>query len=203
MKRIIRTSAFTNGFYNKDRFLISLFFLLGIGMLIGAVSAGNNASSENSILYQIYSSYNQAKSEQSYVQLFLNSFISEFAYLFVCYVVGLCAIGTPVIFIIPLIYGIGKGIIFGFLYVKNGLLGIFNIILFSSVQNVGLLLVIIVALKKSYKMSRQIFKNLFSDNSLSNGLTFKKYNHFYLLILLISIALCLIDALMFKINVFN
>lgn len=203
MTKIIRTSALANGFYNKDRFLISLFTLLGTGILIGSVAAGSNASNENSLIFQIHNSFIQSKTEQSFLELFWEAFLSEFLYLLVCYISGLCAIGVPFLFIIPLTYGIGKGIIFGFLYATSGFAGILNGILFHSVQGTGLALLIIIALKKSYKMSRQTFITLSSNSCSDNILTFKKYNQFYIIILIISALFCSVDALLFKINIFS
>ena len=203
MTKIIRTSAHSNGFYNKDRFLISLFFLFGTGLLIGSVTAGDNFSDKNSVLYQIYNSFIQTKTTQSFLQLFWSAFSSELLYLLVCYISGLCAIGIPILFTIPLIYGIGRGIILGFLYANSGFMGVINCVLFYSVQGVGLTSVIIIALKKSYKMSKQAFANLKLSSGNDNLITFKKYNQFYLIILVISALFCLLDALMFKINVFN
>lgn len=203
MKKIIGTSAFTNGFYNKDRFLISLFFLFGIGILIGSVGAGRSSESENSILYQIYNSYITLKSEQSFLELFLGTFTSEFIFLFAGYVSGLCAIGIPILYLIPFIYGIGKGVIFGFLYTSGGFLGILNAFLFHSIQYTVFALLIIVSLKKSFKMSKKTFARLNSDTCDNDKLTLKSYNKFYIVVLIMCVLLCIIDALMFKINIFN
>lgn len=203
MRKIIGTSASINGFYSKDRFLITLFFLLGTGILIGSVAAGSNASDESSILFRIHSSFTQGKTEKNFLELFLDTFLSEFLYLLVCYISGLCAVGIPVLFIIPLIYGMGKGIIWGFLYANEGLFGIINGLLFHSVQGVGLMSLIIIALRKSYKMSCRTFASISSNVCDDIAPTFKKYNQFYVIILIISILFCLIDALMFKINIFS
>lgn len=203
MAKIIRTSAMSNGFYNKDRFLISLFFALGIGILIGSIASGSNFSNENSILFKMHNSYIQSRSEQSFLELFWGVFLSEFLYLLICYILGLCAIGIPFLYTIPLIYGIGKGIILGFLYAEGGFSGILNSILFYSVQGVGLSSVLIIALKKSYKMSLQAFSSINSSSRNSKNITLKKYNQFYIIILLIAVLFCAVDALMFKINVFN
>ena len=203
MAKIIRTSAMSNGFYNKDRFLISLFFMLGIGILIGSIASGSNFSNENSILFKMHNSYIQSRSEQSFLELFWGVFLSEFLYLLICYILGLCAIGIPFLYAIPLIYGIGKGIILGFLYAEGGFSGILNSILFYSVQGVGLSSVLIIALKKSYKMSLQAFSSINSSSRNAKNITLKKYNQFYIIILLIAVLFCAGDALMFKINVFN
>ena len=202
MTKIIRTSAFTNGFSNKDRFLISLFLLFSVGILIGSVAAGSNATDKSSLLFQINSSHAQSKAEKSFFELFWNTFLSEFFYLLICYVSGLCAIGIPILFIIPLIYGIGKGLILGFIYAKGGFLGILNGFLFHSIQGTGGSILMIIALKTSYKMSRQTFKNLSSTPNEEKLLTFKKYNKFYIIILIINALFCTLDALMFKVNIF-
>lgn len=203
MTRITRTSAFPNGFYNKDRFLISLFLIMGLGIFIGSVTAGNNAENKSSILFQIHSTFIQNKLDQSFLQLFWSAFLSEFLYIIVIYISGVCAIGIPILYIIPLIYGIGKGIVLGFLYATNGFYGVLNAILFHSIQTTCLILLTISALKKSYTMSRQTFFKLNSNVEENNVLSFKKYNQFYIVILLLCIVFCLIDALMFKLNIFN
>ena len=202
MTKIIRTSANINGFYNKDRFLISIFLLLGIGLLIGSVAAGSSAADEKSILYQINAHYTQSKSQHSLLQLFGERFISAFTYMLICYVSGLCAIGTPILFLVPIIYGIGEGIILGFIYANNGFNGVLNGVIFHSLQETCLLLLLIVALKKSKKMSRQTLNALSPNYSDNNAITFKKYNQFYIVIIIITAIICILDALMFKVNIF-
>ncbi len=200
MKRIIRTSALQNGFFNKDRFLISLFIVFGIGLMIGSVAAGTSSADENSVLNRIWSSYIYNRSEQSIAACFFSSFFSCFFMLLAEYILGVCAVGVPFLYVIPAIYGIGKGIIIGFIYAKYGFIGLIKSLFLIVPQNVIFCFIIILALNQSVKMSRQMFCVVSGLQSTEPFISFKKFNQKYIF-LIVGASLCsIIDALLSRFN---
>lgn len=198
MKRIIRTSAFKNGFFNKDRFLISLFFLFGIGLLIGSVSAGSYSNEPDSVLNRIWNSYMENRATQSVFLSFLSTFSSCFIMLFYSYILGVCALGIPFLYIIPVFDGIGKGIILGFIYTNQGLIGFLKSLLFVLPQNILLCLILIFSINHSYRMSRQMYFNIRAIQFDEPFISFKKYNQKYIFFLICSIICAFFDALLFE-----
>ncbi|MEE1279765.1 MAG: stage II sporulation protein M [Oscillospiraceae bacterium] len=202
MKRIIRTSALQNGFFNKDRFLISLFVVLGIGLMIGSIAAGTSSADDSSVLNRIWSAYIYNRSEQSVAACFFATFSSCFFMLLAAYVLGVCAVGIPFLYLIPAIDGIGKGIIIGFVYAKYGFIGLIKSLFLIVPQNVIFCFVIILALIQSVKMSRQMFCSVSGLQSNEPFISFKKYNQKFLF-LIIGASLCsIIDALLSRFSEF-
>lgn len=202
MKRIIGTSAFKNGFLKKDRFFLSLLVLLGIGIFIGAVTAGTNSADSESVLSRIWSSYMEKRLEQSIAACFFGSFFSAFVLLALSYILGMCAIGEPFLYTIPIIDGIGKGIIFGFVYVKYGFLGLLKSLLLIAPQNVLFCLILIFSLKRSVSMSRQTYNTVRGIQQTEVFLSFKKYNQYFIILLIGMIICSIIDALMSRLSGF-
>ncbi len=199
MRRIIRTSALKNGLFTHNRFFISVFWLVGIGVLIGAVAIGTFYNSENTLITGICEGYFEKRAEQSIFSCFAGTFFSSVFILFLSYMLGLCAAGVPILYSLIVFDSIGKGVLFGFLYLKYGFLGILRSLVFLLPQNILLCLLVIFAVKFSIKMSKQMH-NILCDSKaiLDNHISIKTYNSKYLLYLLGIGIVSIFDALMSK-----
>lgn len=202
MKRIIRTSALKNGFLSKDRFLISLLFTLCMGILIGSVALCTGYTDKDAILNRICDSYIHSRQEQSIFLSFFASFSSNFIMLLSAYVLGVCGVGIPFLYIIPFIDGIGKGTIIGYIYAKFGYAGLLKSILVVIPQNVAFCFLILIAVSLSLRMSYQTFCNLSSIQSNSSYISFKKYNQKYVFLIIASICFSFVDALIWRFTQF-
>ena len=67
-------------------------------------------------LREIIENYYQVKGEQSFLQNFLSTLGTESVYMGLALIFGVCAFGEPVLWLLPLIKGLGLGLISGYLY---------------------------------------------------------------------------------------
>ena len=197
LRRIIRTSALKNGLFSHNRFFISAFWLVGMGILVGAVAVGTFSSTDDSIINTICSTYFEKREMQSIFACFIGTFSSSLVTLALVYLLGLCAIGTPFLYFTLVFDSIGKGIVFGYLYLQYGFIGILKSVFFLLPQNALMCLIVISAVKFSVKMSKQIyFLTAYSSTKTDYNLSFKKYNQKYLFYVLCLGLICVFDALM-------
>ena len=196
LKRIIGTSAFGNGLFKRNRFFISVFWIIGIGILIGAVAVGMFYNSEKSIINDICLGYFEKRASQSIFSCFLATFSSALTVIILTYLFGLCAMGVPMLYSILAFDSIGKGLILGFVYIEYGFLGILKSLVFLLPQNVMLCLLIFYAVSFSVKMSKQIYNMLSDYNGSDYQINKKLYNKRYLLFVLGILVLSVVDALM-------
>lgn len=196
MKRIIRTSAFKNGLFNKDRFFISLFLLVGIGIFIGTVTAGTNANSSESVVNSIWNAYIEERKTQSIAACFFGSLSSAIFVFVLSYILGVCAVGAPFLYATIVFDAIGRGMIFGFLYLKYGFLGFLKSLIFFMPQNVLMCILILAAVRHSIKMSKRMFCFVSERSEESNHLSFKKYNQRYLFFAILAVIISFFDAIM-------
>ena len=190
MKRIIGTSAFKNGFLGEDRFLISLILLFGMGLLAGSVAV----SSSGEYLKDIWQGYVIRCKSQKIVSLFFDSFFSLGFVIVINYVLGHCAIGKPFLYVVMLLYSVGKGVMFSSFYMEYGFIGVLKTILLFGTQNCLMALLLVISSKTSAEHAKQIFD--FGYKGKENALNLRKYNGKYAIYGLIAAVLCFIDAVL-------
>lgn len=199
LKRIIRTSTLRNGLSISNRFFISAFWLVGIGVLIGAVAVGTFYHNDNSFIHDICLGYFEKRATQSIFSCFAGTFLSTLITLLILYLLGLCAVGAPLIYCALVFDSIGKGLIFGFVYLEYGFWSILKALIFLVPQNVCLCILIILASRFSLKMSRQIGGILSDDRAAyEHQFSKKTYNNRYLIFVLGLFVVSIFDALMSK-----
>ncbi len=197
MKRIIRTSALKNGLFSHNRFFISVFWLVGIGILLGTAAAGMFSGDDNSFVNNVWQTYFLKRETGSIFSCFVGTISSSIMVLLLFYLLGLCAIGSPFLYLTLVFDSVGKGLVFGFLYLQYGFWGILKSFVFLLPQNVLICLLFIYAVNFSVKMSRQM-RCLLSDNNMTVDyhLNFKKYNQKYLFFGFCLVLISVFDAIM-------
>ncbi len=197
MKRIIRTSALKNGLFSHNRFFISVFWLVGVGVLLGAAAAGVFSGDENSFVNSVWQAYFSKRETASIFSCFIGTFSSSFLILALSYLLGLCAMGTPFLYLTLIFDSVGKGLVFGFLYLKYGFWGVLKAFIFLLPQNVLMCVLFVYVVNFSVKMSKQIYSLLSDDKvTVDYHLNFKKYNQKYLFFGFCLVLISAFDALM-------
>ena len=197
MKRIIRTSALKNGLFSHNRFFISAFWLVGVGVLLGAAAAGMFSGDDNSFVNSVWQAYFLRRETGSIFSCFVGTISSSFLILALSYLLGLCAIGTPFLYLTLIFDSVGKGLVFGFLYLQYGFWGVLKALVFLLPQNVLICLLFVYAVNFSLKMSKQMYCLLSEDKvTVDYHLNFKKYNQKYLFFSFCLVLISVFDALM-------
>ncbi len=173
--------------------LVSLFLS---GMIIGAITVKHTDNEINTRLVVMFSDYTILRNSQSVFQTFINSFTVCLIFLAIVFAAGLCAVGVPIIAIVPLFRGIGLGVISGYLYSTYSLSGAaycMAIIFPSAVISTAALL---FGCNEGFVMSYEIFNIISGKVPNQHGNIFKKYSlRFFILIIIMFIA-AIVDTIM-------
>lgn len=205
MKSFVKNSIISTRFFIKDNTITILFIsLFTLGIVLGSLSL--NFMGDNSpTLISILKSYFNENESLSILALFSRNLISGFIYLGAIYIAGLCAIGLPIVAIIPLIKGIAVGVIISYQYIFSGIKGFLYsaaIIIFPAALLVSVL---------NYAYCEGIFMSLAVSNGIFNGkprdtkysasfVTFtKRFLIFSVAVIIISIIEAVLSSLFSKV----
>ena len=108
----------------KNRRILIMMLLFAAGMIIGAVSLKRADSYLSGAFSDMFSVYIRSKGSQSLGMNFINSLAVNAAFMLAVFVFGLCAVGLPLICILPIIRGVGIGMLSGYLYSNFALRGL-------------------------------------------------------------------------------
>lgn len=196
MKGIISLGTFRNGFLKKDRFLIFLFLVFLFGLFVGSASSGFFLNKKDSVIFKILEENIIKISSQSIAFSFFDCFISWFLFFLSAYFFGTCAFGSVFIPIAIFIQSVGKGLLLGYYFISNSFLSVLKFICLYIPQNCILIFLYILACGISQKMSVQTFEQISSCSK--NDYTFKKYNYFYLICVVLILFFSVINSLLLR-----
>ncbi len=164
-----------DGVLKQNQKLVILTVLLICGLILGALADKKAAGTSADPLRDIVENYYKAKTEQTFLQNFLSTLGTESVYMGIALIFGVCVAGEPVLWLLPLIKGLGLGMISGYLYQAHaveGLIYFSAVILFPSVIASASEL---FACKESILMSRDINRILLKKQTADGVEMFKLY----------------------------
>ncbi len=202
---IARRNKKVNGFVfqlsdHTETLLLFMFYL--IGLLIGTLTIKNNKEISDEVL-EIFNTFFNREIGQSFINNFKEIFLYNFLFLSLSLIFGLCAVGTPVVAALPVIKGIGIGLISSELYNMYSLKGFgYCMLILFPIQIISSF-VVIVSSKESILMSRNIFYSvtgLKQKKKRSNDikLFLEKYGIYFLIIILLSLLSSLLNTFVAK-----
>lgn len=139
---------------NYKLILIVLVFLMGI--VVSMICFDYVKSSEN-VIIQIISKQYEIKETQSVKSCFLNNLTMFSIYLSSAFLCGVCALGIPVIPILPFLYGMNVGYQVTYLYTTYGAKGVGYTALMVVPLSVIFAMIITFASNEALNMSAEIF----------------------------------------------
>lgn len=164
-----------DGVLKQNQKLVILTVLLICGLILGALADKKATGTSAEPLRNIVENYYKVKTEQTFLQNFLSTLGTESVYMGIALIFGVCVAGEPVLWLLPLIKGLGLGMISGYLYQAHaveGLIYFSAVILFPSVIASASEL---FACKESILMSRDINRILFKKQNADCVEMFKLY----------------------------
>lgn len=170
--------------------VISAVFLFG--MLIGSFSVSICSNSSYYGLSDYFKNYVEYLNNSEFIFIFFNSVFMFVLLILINYILGLCVIGNFISVFILFLFSFGVGSISGFLYKTYSISGV---CFFALVILPGLFLFCInyiLSLKHSFCFSRELFKLVKKSNSVS--VDFKVYSIKFIIHLILSVLICLINA---------
>lgn len=157
------------GAFRNNQKLIILTFLFICGLFLGVLTFRNIQTDSTGTLKDIIENYCRISSTQSIMTNILSKLGTESLYLLIALVFGLCVAGEPVLWIIPLVKGLGIGLISGYLYgtfTLNGMLYFSAILLIPSVvSSAGILM----CCKESILMTRDLNRIIIKQENAAKG----------------------------------
>ena len=153
---------------------IVLFLFFFCGLLLGAFAVRKNSSPLLDRLLSLFENYSVVKSGQSTAVNFSNAVFKQLILLLCTFCIGLCAVGTPLLFLVPFAYGTGIGLVSAFLYKTYMLKGIgyCALILYPSV--ILTVAALVFACSVGARMSRNLMKGLLTKET-DSAETFRQY----------------------------
>lgn len=157
---------------------IFLITVLVVGMISGILFIFFISKEDKSLVKtELETFFTMIKSNKiNYFTTFINSFFSNFFYLFSIWLLGISIIGIPIIIFMLFL----KGFVFGFsissIISHNGLIGIPLSISTQFPHSIILLICMILISFYATNFSIKLFKVLFLKSDLPLGIYFKKYN---------------------------
>ncbi|MDR1464203.1 MAG: stage II sporulation protein M [Oscillospiraceae bacterium] len=175
---------------------LALLGLFGLGLFLGARLAGHAEGGWPEQILRLLDQQRQARAAQSFLPNALNYFASELLFLAAAYLCGLCAVGLPMVLSLPVIRGLGVGMLSGWLYQTYALSGLSYCILVLYPATVISMLIMLTYCKESMLMSGDMLLTVTGKQDRVES-TVRHYTRRYLLLLLLSGGSAMVDALCF------
>lgn len=107
---------------NSRLYFLTAFFI--IGLIIGAFSVKTDSEGISGSLKQLVESYTELRGEQGIAANFCNSLAVNGFFVALAFFFGFSLIGYPFLMLLPMIKGMGIGIVSGYLYSTYKFLGL-------------------------------------------------------------------------------
>ena len=180
----------------KNLIFLSLFIS---GLIIGLLVIKKDVASINNVLSSIFENYFIEKGKNEFLYCFINNVSIYIILPVTIFILGLSAVGIPIILLFPVISGTALGIIIGFLYSAYYLQGLG----YAAVVIIPAASIIIATFLKccieGVFMSLEIFFSITTKNQNKKNINeFKEYCLKFLLFLIPFFVAALINAICFK-----
>lgn len=185
----IRFPKGKSGVMKNNQKLIILTVMFICGLFLGAIAVKNTSDTLAERLQILIENFCLVRSQQSIFINFLSMFGTECIFLIPAMIFGICVVGEPILWLLPLVKGMGIGIISAYLYSNhslNGMLYFAVILLAPSVFSVAALL---LGCKESILMTRDINRILFVSNEHGGNTEFLKLYILRYIVLFASVLL--------------
>lgn len=186
------TNALTT--IKKNGRILVMLAVFAVGMIIGAVfiKRGDGLVSES--ISDMFTAYIKTKSEQSLSMNFINSLAVNASFMLAAFVFGLCAVGLPFVCSLPLIKGVGIGMLSGYLYAKFALKGLGYCVLVIYPGLIPAIFALLLACSVGINSSYEMLLSLSSTKAQRGERSIKIYCIRFLIICVPVIIAAVLDA---------
>lgn len=187
----------TKVFFSDNKITLIFITLFTIGISFGALSLGL-FEEKSFVTIKLIEKYFNENSSLSIIELISRNILSSLLYLLVIYCCGLCAIGLPIIGIIPLIKGISVGMIISYQYIFNGIKGFLYSLNILFLPTAILVCVLNFAYCEGINMSINVSGSVFNYKGRENksNITFIKFTKRFIIFAVAIIIISLIEGVL-------
>ncbi|MDR1928147.1 MAG: stage II sporulation protein M [Oscillospiraceae bacterium] len=176
---------------------MSLLGLFALGLFLGARTAGGADHAWQTQLVTLLRQQSQLRDGRSLlgnVAAYLNH---DILFLLAAYLLGLCAAGLPLLLLLPLLRGLGLGVVSGWLYFSEGLRGLGYSILVQYPAAVISMLILLAAAKEGMLMAGDMLLTVTGKQErVESGI--RMYSLRFLVLAVLCVPAALLDALCFS-----
>ena len=175
---------------------LALLGLYAIGLFLGAKTAGYAAFGWQERLLELLRAQRLGRTGLSPFGSALSYFGTDFLFMLAAFLLGLCAAGLPLLLLLPILRGVGTGVVSGWLYMTYGLRGVGYSVLVLCPAAIVSVLIMLSYCKESMLMSGDMLLVLHNKQDKMES-SLRLYITRYLVLLLVSIPAAALDALCF------
>ncbi len=167
-KKRLRIKGFNRKTLKSNQTLTLLCILLLTGMFLGAVCVKHADEAMLEKIKLLTGTYISSEVSRSILDNFLSYILADTVFIILSVFFGLCVIGEPILWILPLIRGLGLGLITGFVYKTYSVQGVLYSTVLIVIPAVISSLAMAVSCKESILSSREIKSALKEDGKQFN-----------------------------------
>lgn len=175
---------------------IFLFAMFLVGLIIGTLTVRNGDKIIPERVYMLIQYYMDVKKEQSVWLNFNNVFLKRVLLLLFVYCTGVCALGAPALYLTPTVYGVGVGVVSGYLYAAFALKGIGCCALMLYPGEILFITALIPACATGIEMTGKILHHMSGAQDLPD-LSLREYSARFGIILLLCAVSAVLETAMF------
>ncbi len=167
-KKRLRIKGFNRKTLKSNQTLTLLCILLLTGVFLGAVCVKHADEAMLEKIKLLTGTYISSEVSRSILDNFLSYILADTVFIILSVFFGLCVIGEPILWILPLIRGLGLGLITGFVYKTYNVQGVLYSTVLIVIPAVISSLAMAVSCKESILSSREIKSALKEDGKQFN-----------------------------------
>lgn len=178
---------------------IILFTLFLCGIIIGVFVIKNCNDDIKNAFCTLLRNYISAKSDCGFLSCFSGTLVFLVIFVVAVFLLGMCAVGTPLVWCVPVIFGLICSGYVSLMLISYGIKGILYFVLVDLLPYAITTAVLVRCCCESTGLSVNLFTCIAGDNSFRGRNAFKEYAFSYLILCVPVIMGALISAVCFKI----
>ncbi len=184
---------------NFDCETIILFSLFLCGVILGAFLIKNCDDDIKNALSTLLSNYISAKTECGFLGCFSGVVVFLIIFILIAFLFGLCAVGTPLVWLVPIVFGIICSGYVSLMLMNYGLKGILYCIMVDLLPYAITTATLVKCCCESTKISVNLFSCIAGDSVIKGKNLFKEYIISYSILCVPVIIGALISTFCFKV----
>lgn len=195
-KRKSRTNLYPAQDVGKSRRPLFLYGMLLIGLILGALAVRHGQEPVLDKLLTLIRNYLQVKQEQPLWINLNNAFLKRLLSTLIIYCIGLCAVGAPMLYLIPVMHGAGVGMVSAYLYAAFALKGIGYCALILYPGEILFAAAMLFGCTAGMEMSGRLLRQITGNTDLQDA-GLRQYSAQFGVILLICAASAILETAMY------
>ncbi len=184
---------------NFDCETIILFSLFLCGVILGVFLIKNCDDDIKNAVSTLLNNYISAKSECGFLSCFSGIVVFLIIFIITAFLFGLCAVGTPLVWLVPIVFGVMCSGYVSLMLINYGLKGLFYCIMVDLLPYAITTATLVKCCCESTKISVNLFGCIAGDNAFKSKNLLKEYVLNYLILCIPVLVGALISTFCFKI----